>query len=207
MDFTLCVCQRVLVCVLSLMLLSWLQDILMIIRDLQVGVGGLLLSINMLICICTVDIVISTSCRIAIQKSSSDSSLNVSSFLLETLLTPPLLRGAAPHPHAERTAFVQVPELDKLLRHGVKPRVGQDVVVVMMADRLLVQVAGKRPEAVRCHFLAQPQGQADQEEPGGEAFGVHAAGLPELPHRAQELGVGKEHGEVGGGVRQGVMRP
>lgn len=126
---------------------------------------------------------------------------------MRSLLSPCRLRGAAPHLQTQRTAFVQVPKLDKLLGHGMEPRVGQDVVVVMVADRLLVQVEGERPEAVSGHFLAQPQGQTDQEEPRGEAFGVHAVGLPEFPHCVQELRVGKEHGEVGGGVCQGVIRP
>ncbi len=102
---------------------------------------------------------------------------------------------------------MQVPKLDELLRHGMEPFIGQDVVVVVMADRLLVQADGKRPEAIGGHFLAQPQGQADQKEPRGEAFGVYAAGFPEFSHCAQEIGVGEEHGEVGGGVRQGVIRP
>lgn len=100
-----------------------------------------------------------------------------------------------------------MPKLDELLGHGVEPLVWQDVVVVVVADRLLVQAHGERPEAVGRHFLAQPQGQADQEEPRGEALGVHAAGFPEFSHRAQEFWVGKEHGEVGGGVCQGVVRP
>lgn len=100
-----------------------------------------------------------------------------------------------------------MPKLDELLGHGMEPLVWQDVVVVVVADRLLVQAHGERPEAVGRHFLAQPQGQADQEEPSGEALGVHAAGFPEFSHRAQEFWVGKEHGEVGGGVCQGVVRP
>lgn len=115
-------------------------------------------------------------------------------------LPPPALRGAASHPHAQRAAFVQLPELDELLRHGVEPLIGQDVVVVVVADRLLVQVDGEGPEAINRHLLAQRKGQADHEEPCGEALGVHVAGFPEFPHRAQEFGVGKEHGEVGGGV-------
>lgn len=73
-------------------------------------------------------------------------------------LTSSFLRGAVSHPNAQRAAFVQVPKLHELLRHGVEPLTGQDVVVVMVADRLLVQADGKRPEAVGCHFLAQPQG-------------------------------------------------
>lgn len=122
-------------------------------------------------------------------------------------LTPSFLRGAASHSHAQCATFVQMPKLYKLLRHGVEPFIGQDIVVVMVTDRLLVQADGKRPEAVGSHLLAQPQGQADQEEPCGEAFGVHVVGFPEFSHRAQEFGVGKEHGEVGGGVCQGVVRP
>lgn len=125
--------------------------------------------------------------------------------------TPPLpipaLSGAASHPHAQRAAFVQSPELDELLRHGVEPLIGQDVVVVVVADGPLVQVDGEGPEAVNPHLLAQRQGQADHEEPCGEALGVHVAALPEFPHRAQEFGVGKEHGEVGGGVGEGVVGP
>lgn len=102
---------------------------------------------------------------------------------------------------------MQVPELDELLGHGMEPRVGQHVVVVVVTDRLLVQVDGEGPESVGGHFLAQPQGQADHEEARGEALGVHTVRLPELTHRVQELGVGKEHGEVGGDVCQRVVRP
>lgn len=100
-----------------------------------------------------------------------------------------------------------MPELDELLRHGVEPLIGQDVVIVVVADRLLVQVDGEGPETVNCHLLAQRQGQADHEEPRGEALGVHIAGFPEFPHSAQEVGVGEEHSEVGVGVGQGVVGP
>lgn len=122
-------------------------------------------------------------------------------------LPPPVLGGAASQPHAQSAAFVQLPELDELLWHGVEPLIGQDVVVVVVADRLLVQVDGEGPEAVNRHLLAQRQGQADHEEPRGEALGVHVAGFPEFPHSAQEVGVGEEHSEVGVGVGQGVVGP
>lgn len=102
---------------------------------------------------------------------------------------------------------MQLPELDELLRHGVEPLIGQDVVVVVVADWLLVQVDGEGPEAVNRHLLAERKGQADHEEPCGEALGMHVASFPEFPHCAQEFGVGKEHGEVGGGVCQGVVGP
>lgn len=122
-------------------------------------------------------------------------------------LAPSLLRGAASQPQAQHATFMQVPELQELLGHGVEPRVGQHVVVVMVADWLLVQVDGERPEAVGRHLLAQPQCQAHHEEARGEAASVHAPRLPKVPHRAQEFRVGEENGEVGRGVGQGVGRP
>lgn len=115
--------------------------------------------------------------------------------------------GAMSHSHAQRAAFVQMPKLNKLLGHGMEQFIGQDIVIVMVTDWLPVQADGKWPEAIGRHLLAQPQGQADQEEPSGEASCVHIVGFPEFPHRLQELWVGKEHGEVGGGICQGVVRP
>lgn len=76
-------------------------------------------------------------------------------FTFQGALTSSFLRGATSHPHTKRAAFVQMPKLDKLLRHGMEPFIGQDVVVVMVADRSLIQVDGKRPEAVGCDFLTQ----------------------------------------------------
>lgn len=122
-------------------------------------------------------------------------------------LAPSLLQGAASQPQTQHAALVQVPELQELLGHGVEPRVGQHVVVVVVADRLLVQVNGEGPEAVGRHLLAQPQRQAHHEEACGKAAGVHAARLPEVARSAQELRVGKQHGEVRGGVGQGIGRP
>lgn len=77
-------------------------------------------------------------------------------FKTMTPLTPFFLRGAVSNPHAQGATFVQMPKLDKLLRHGVEPFIGKDIVIVMVADWLLIQVNGKRPEAVGCHLLAQP---------------------------------------------------
>lgn len=102
---------------------------------------------------------------------------------------------------------MQLPELDKLLRHGVEPAERQHVIVVVVADGLLVEPNAERPEAVGRHLLTQPQRQADQEEACGQALGMHSATLPELSHGPEKLGVGKQHGEVGRGVGKGVVCP
>lgn len=100
---------------------------------------------------------------------------------------------------------MEEPELQELLRHGMEAGVGQDIVIVMVADELPVQVHRERPEAVNCHFLTQAQGGADQEEPRGKALGVDAFALPELADVPQEVGVGKEHCLLGTEIRQGVV--
>lgn len=122
-------------------------------------------------------------------------------------LIPFILRLTASHLNSQSAAFVEVPQLDELLRHGVEPLTGQDVVIVMVADGLPIQCDGERPKAVNCHLIAHPQGQADQEEARREALGMNAACFPEFAYVAQEVRVGEEHGEVGGGVCDGVVRP
>lgn len=102
---------------------------------------------------------------------------------------------------------MQEPELQELLGHGVEARVGQHVVVVVVADGAAAQVQREGPEAVDGHVLAQPQGRADQEQPRGEALGVDALALPEAADAPQEGGVGEQHRLPGAGVLQRVIDP
>lgn len=97
------------------------------------------------------------------------------------------------------------PELQELLRHGVEAGVGQDIVIVVVADELPAQVHREGPEAVNRHLLAQPQRSADQEQARGKALGVDAFALPELADVPQEVGVGEEHCLLGPEIRQGVV--
>lgn len=115
--------------------------------------------------------------------------------------------GAVSHMHSQRATLVQMPQLQKLLRHGVEASERQDVVVVVVADEVIPQAQRKGPEAVDGDFLAQPQRQADQEEACGEALGTHATPLPELAHALQEVWVGEEHRLVGAAVGEGVVGP
>lgn len=56
--------------------------------------------------------------------SCNKTSLNLYRFSPTCTLTSSALRGTVPYPHAQSAGFVQVPELDKLLRHGMKPFIG-----------------------------------------------------------------------------------
>lgn len=120
------------------------------------------------------------------------------------LLLLPRLRTMA-YAHTQRAALVQVPELQELLRHSVKSRGRENVVIIMMADRLLVQPRGKRPEAVSGHLLAQAEREAHQEQPRRQAFAVDAAAFPKSAHVFEEVGVGEDNSLVGGVVCEGVV--
>lgn len=107
--------------------------------------------------------------------------------------------------HTQRAALVQLPELQELLRHSVKSRGRENVVVIMVADRLLVKPYGKRPETVSRHLLAQAEREAHQEQPCRQAFAVDAAVLPESADVFEEVWVGEDNCLVGGGVCEGVV--
>lgn len=109
--------------------------------------------------------------------------------------------------HSQCTDFMKVPELEEFLRHGMETRVGQDVVVVVVADRLLMHIHGEGPEAIDGHFLAEAQGRAHQEESCRQALGVDSPVFPELPNATQEVGVGKEHCLIGTDIGQCVINP
>lgn len=88
---------------------------------------------------------------------------------------------------------MEIPELEKLLRHGMKARKGQDVVIVVVADGLLMHIHREGPEAIDGHLLTEAQGCAHQKEPRGQAFGMNSPTFPELPNATQKVGVSKEH--------------
>lgn len=70
------------------------------------------------------------------------------------------------HTHTQRAGLVQVPKLQELLGHGVKSRGWENVVIIMMADRSLVQAYGKWPETVSGHLFAYAKRKTHQEQPG-----------------------------------------
>lgn len=78
----------------------------------------------------------------------------------------PLFRTIA-NPHAQRAALVQVPELQELLRHGVKSRGWENVVIIVVADRSLIQPHRKWPKTVSGYLFTQAKGKAHQEQPRG----------------------------------------
>lgn len=83
--------------------------------------------------------------------------------------------------------------------------VRQDIVIVVMADKLPVQVHRELPEAVNCYFLTQTKGSADQEKPRGKAFGMNTFTLPELANVPQKVWVGKKDCLLGPKILQGVV--
>lgn len=87
----------------------------------------------------------------------------------------------------------------------MKSRGRENVVVIMVADRSLVQPYGKRPETVSGHLFAQAEREAHQEQPRRQAFAVDAAALPKPADVFEEVGVGEDNSLVGGGVCKGVV--
>lgn len=87
----------------------------------------------------------------------------------------------------------------------MESRIRQDIVIVVMANKLPVQVHRERPEAVNCYFFTQTEGSTDQEKSCGKPFGMDTFALPELPNVTQEIGVGKKDRLLGTKVLQGVI--
>lgn len=109
--------------------------------------------------------------------------------------------------HTQRAALMQVPELQKFLRHGVKSRGWENVVIIMVADWLLIQSHRKWPETISGNLFTQAKGKAHQEQPCGQAFAVDAVVPPESTNIFKEVRVGKQDSLVGGGVCKGVVCP
>lgn len=92
---------------------------------------------------------------------------------------------------------MKVPELEKFLRHGMKARKGQDIIIVVVADGLLMHIHREGPEAIDGHILTEAQGCAHQKESCGQAFGMNSSTFPELSNATQKVGISKEHCLIG----------
>ncbi len=87
----------------------------------------------------------------------------------------------------------------------MKSRGWENVVIIMVADRPLIQSHRKWPETISCHLFAQAKGKAHKEQPCGQPFAMDAVALPESADVFKEVWVGKEDSLVGGGVCKGVV--
>lgn len=89
----------------------------------------------------------------------------------------------------------------------MEARRGQDVIIVVVADGLLMQIHRERPEAIDGHLLTETQGCAHQKETCRQAFGMDSPTFPEFSNATQKVGVGKEHCLIGTDIRECIINP
>lgn len=79
----------------------------------------------------------------------------------------------------------------------MEARKGQDIIIIVVADGLLMHIHRERPEAIESHLLTEAQGCAHQKESCGQTFSMNSSIFPELPNATQKVGVSKEHCLIG----------
>lgn len=87
----------------------------------------------------------------------------------------------------------------------MEARVGQDIVIVVVTNGLLVHICGEGPEAIDGHLFTEAQGCTDQKQSRRQALGMDSPALPELSNTPQKVGVSEKHCLIGTNVFQCVI--